>query len=173
MNMNWKWTSASVLVLAMVGCGGEESAEPTGVPSSAAPKTTPGAPSATKPEPTKSEPVPEPTAPESKKPETSKAAEDGPNLDGPKAENTKPGGASSLSAKQLAAIKQLPEAEQALALKQVVCPVGGGALGAMGKPFKVSFEGRSFYLCCDGCQDEVKADPKAIIAKLDNMEKSK
>jgi hypothetical protein len=31
----------------------------------------------------------------------------------------------------------------------------------------VTYEGRSFYLCCKSCEPKVKADPKAIIAKLD------
>jgi YHS domain-containing protein len=37
----------------------------------------------------------------------------------------------------------------------------------MGTPFKVTAEGRTFYLCCKSCEDEVKANPQAVIAKLD------
>jgi YHS domain-containing protein len=37
----------------------------------------------------------------------------------------------------------------------------------MGKPVKVTYDGRTFYLCCKSCEADVKADPKAIIAKLD------
>jgi YHS domain-containing protein len=37
----------------------------------------------------------------------------------------------------------------------------------MGKPIKVSAEGRTFFICCEGCEEKVKSDPKAVIAKLD------
>jgi hypothetical protein len=45
--------------------------------------------------------------------------------------------------------------------------VSGEHLGSMGTPVKVSAENRTFYLCCKSCQDDVKADPKGVIAKLD------
>ena len=32
---------------------------------------------------------------------------------------------------------------------------------------KVRRPNRTFYLCCKSCQDEVKSDPKGVIAKLD------
>ena len=68
---------------------------------------------------------------------------------------------------EIARIKTLPAAEQDVALKQAVCPVSGEHLGNMGEPFKITAEGRTFYLCCKSCVDDVKADPKAVIAKLD------
>ncbi len=61
----------------------------------------------------------------------------------------------------------MPAAEQEQALKQAVCPVSGEHLGAMDKPIKISAEGRTFFLCCDNCEAEVKKDAKAVIAKLD------
>jgi hypothetical protein len=170
MKLTWKWTSANVLLLAMIGCTGGD--EPTEQPASA-PKVTPATSSTPKSETAKAEQPPLETAPVTK-PDASKKSEDGPMLDGPKADNSKSeSGVKSFTAKQLAAIKELPEAEQTAALKQRVCPVGDGPLGAMGKPYKVTYEGRSFYLCCDGCEGEVKADPKAIIAKLDKKEDKK
>ena len=33
-------------------------------------------------------------------------------------------------------------------------------LGSMGKPIKVSAEGRTFFLCCEGCEKEVKSRPQ-------------
>ena len=56
---------------------------------------------------------------------------------------------------------------QAVDLRNTVCPVSGDHLGNMGAPVKITAEGRTFYLCCKSCQDDVKADPKAVIAKLD------
>jgi YHS domain-containing protein len=37
----------------------------------------------------------------------------------------------------------------------------------MDKPIKVTAEGRTFFLCCESCEDKVKSDPKGVIAKLD------
>lgn len=76
-------------------------------------------------------------------------------------------GAGGLSSEQLAHIKELPAAEQEAAIKQASCPVSGEPLGSMGKPVKVSAAGRSFYLCCKGCEKDVKADPKGVLTKLD------
>ena len=72
-----------------------------------------------------------------------------------------------LTAAEIARIKTLPAAEQDLALEQAVCPVSGEHLGSMGKPFKITAAGRTFYLCSKNCAGDVKADPKAVIAKLD------
>ena len=89
-----------------------------------------------------------------------------PAIEGPKTENA-PSSATKLGAEEIANIKKLPAAEQSAALAQMVCPVSDGPLGAMGKPIKATAEGRTFYLCCDHCEDEVKSNPKAVIAKLD------
>jgi YHS domain-containing protein len=63
-------------------------------------------------------------------------------------------------------LAELSAADRALALKQKVCPVSGEPLGAMGKPFKVTVKGQTFFLCCDGCQDDLKKDPDKYLAKL-------
>ena len=98
----------------------------------------------------------------------SKKGDEAPKIEGPKAENSKPdGGAVVLTAAELAAVKELPEAEQAAASQQGVCPVSTHHLGSMGKPLKVTAEGRTFYICCDSCEDKVKSDPKTVIANLD------
>ena len=57
-------------------------------------------------------------------------------------------------------------ARRTVALKQAVCPVSDENLGSMGVPIKVTAEGKTFYLCCKGCNKEVDADPKAVVAKL-------
>jgi len=179
MKLTWKWTSANLLLLAMIGCNGgdEPTAPPVVVPGNSAPKVTPVTPTTTKSDPAKGD-MPLETAPAATKTEPksdeAKKSDEGPKVEGPKADNSKStGGASSPTAKELAAIKELPEAEQAVALKQLTCPVSGETLGAMGKPLKVTYEGRSFYLCCKSCEPDVKADPKAIIAKLDKKEDKK
>lgn len=66
-----------------------------------------------------------------------------------------------------ASINKLPEADQVLARAQKICPVGGGALGDMGMPVKVDLDGRAVFVCCDGCIEDLKADPAKYLAKLD------
>ena len=93
---------------------------------------------------------------------------DAPSLEGPKTDASHVNGVPvKLTDAEIAKIKSLPAAEQELALKQAVCPVSGDHLGNMGAPVKIVAEGRTFYLCCKSCEDDVKANPKAVIAKLD------
>jgi len=66
-----------------------------------------------------------------------------------------------------AGIAELSEADRALAEKQKVCPVSGEPLGSMGKPVKVEVKGRTVFLCCGGCEAELKKDPDKYLAKLD------
>jgi YHS domain-containing protein len=91
------------------------------------------------------------------------------NADAPPLEPPKTGAAKgvALTEAQIAKIKTLPAAEQDAALKQAVCPISGDHLGTMGTPFKIALEGRTVYLCCDGCEDKAKQDPKAVLATLD------
>jgi hypothetical protein len=94
-----------------------------------------------------------------------------PKIEGPsKTDTSKASGAAvKLSTKELAGIKKLPEAEQDAAIAQAVCPVSAHNLGSMGKPVKVMAEGRTFYICCDGCEEDVKTKGKEIVAKLDKL----
>jgi hypothetical protein len=92
----------------------------------------------------------------------------GPKVEGPKVEGEKAAAAAGkLTADELVKIKELPETEQQAAIAQLSCPVSGEPLGSMGKPYKVSALGRSFYLCCKSCEKDVNADPKSVLAKLD------
>lgn len=125
-----------------MGCAGEGDAPPAANPAAPSP--------APKPAPTKDAEAPK---------------AEGPKMEGPKGAMAP--ATSGTDEESLAAIKKLPADEQKLAIAQGVCPVSGEALGEMGVPLKVTAEGRTFYLCCKSCQAELKADPKAIIAKLD------
>ncbi len=53
----------------------------------------------------------------------------------------------------------LPGSEQAVALQQRVCPVTGQLLGSMGRPIRVDVDGRSVFVCCQGCVDAVRQNP--------------
>jgi Cu(I)/Ag(I) efflux system membrane fusion protein len=39
-------------------------------------------------------------------------------------------------------------------------------LGSMGVPIKVDVDGRPVFICCEGCRDELLAEPSKYIAKL-------
>ena len=71
-----------------------------------------------------------------------------------------------LSDEEIAEIKKLPADEQPIAMAQMTCPVSGDKLGSMDKPVKQVVEGKTFFLCCAGCEDKVKAEPAAVLAKL-------
>jgi YHS domain-containing protein len=63
-------------------------------------------------------------------------------------------------------LKDLSPEDLAAVQKQKICPVSGQALGSMGKPYKVTVKGQTVFLCCDGCEDDLKKDPDKYLAKL-------
>jgi YHS domain-containing protein len=63
-------------------------------------------------------------------------------------------------------LAELSPEDRELARKQKVCPVSGEPLGGMGKPYKVTVKGRTVFLCCSGCEEEIKADPDKYLAKI-------
>ncbi len=65
-------------------------------------------------------------------------------------------------------LAKLSAEDRALAEKQRICPVSGGLLGSMGTPYKVTVKGRTVFLCCDGCEPDIKKDPDKFLAKLDS-----
>jgi hypothetical protein len=62
---------------------------------------------------------------------------------------------------------QLSPEDRAAAEKQRICPVSEAALGSMGKPLKVRVKGRDVFLCCQGCEPAIMAEPDKYLAKLD------
>ena len=73
----------------------------------------------------------------------------------------------SLTADEKGEIAKLADkTDQDSALAQAICPVSGENLGSMGVPIKVSAEGKTAYLCCNGCNKDFDKDPKAVFAKL-------
>ena len=61
----------------------------------------------------------------------------------------------------------LSEADRAAVLAQKICPVSDEELGGMGTPIKVTVKGRDVFLCCEGCRDQLEAEPDKFLAKLD------
>ena len=61
--------------------------------------------------------------------------------------------------------------ERAAVQKQRICPVSGGLLWSMARPYPVTVtagdgSSRKVYLCCDGCEEALKGDPDTYLAKL-------
>src|SRR5262245_50701143 len=69
------------------------------------------------------------------------------------------------------AFAELSPEDRVLAMAQRICPVTKEDLGSMGKPYKVTVEGRDVFLCCQGCEEEIKKDPQKFFAILDEAAK--
>jgi len=54
-------------------------------------------------------------------------------------------------------LRQLSLTDQRLAMKQRTCPITGDLLGSMGKPIKVNVDGRTVFVCCQGCVEELRS----------------
>jgi len=67
-------------------------------------------------------------------------------------------------------LAELSVEDRELAAKQRICPVSGELLGAMGKPFKTTIKGKTVFLCCQGCEDDLKKNPDKYLAKLKDVE---
>jgi len=76
------------------------------------------------------------------------------------------GGAPSATPTAPVALSALSPEDQRLISKQKVCPVMDHPLGSMGAPFRVVIEGRTVFLCCEGCAPALKKDPAKYLAKL-------
>ena len=71
-----------------------------------------------------------------------------------------------LDDKVVTALSELSDADRTAALAQKTCPVTDKPLGSMGKPPKVTVEGQDVFLCCAGCEEEIKSNPDEYLAKL-------
>ena len=147
------WSALAALTFALVGC--DTSPTP--------PPPNPNAPTPTNPA-------------QSARDADAKAAQEKEAQDKAKGENEiksmpvdPPKGASAekFSAEEVAEIKKLPADEQPVAMAQLMCPVSDQHLGSMGKPLKETADGKTAYLCCDGCEEKFKADPAKYLAKLE------
>jgi len=63
-------------------------------------------------------------------------------------------------------LAELSVEDRELAKKQRICPVSGELLGLMGKPVKTTVKGKTVFLCCEGCEKELKENPDKYLAKL-------
>ena len=74
--------------------------------------------------------------------------------------------ADSPMAKMMSSLKDLSPEDHMSAMAQHMCPVSGEMLGTMGAPEKVDVNGKSVWICCDGCKDKLLADPDKYLADL-------
>lgn len=66
-----------------------------------------------------------------------------------------------------AELDKLPEADRELVAAQRICPVTGELLGSMGKPIRLTVDGREVFICCAGCEDSLREEPEKYFSKLD------
>lgn len=74
--------------------------------------------------------------------------------------------ADSPMAKMMPGLKELSPEDYKSAMAQHMCPVSDEMLGTMGAPEKVDVNGKSVWICCDGCKEKLLADPDKYLAKL-------
>lgn len=70
-------------------------------------------------------------------------------------------------AKMKEALVGLTAEDRASAEKQHFCPVSGNMLGTMGVPTKIQVDGREVWICCPGCEGQLRAKSGEYLAKLD------
>ena len=58
------------------------------------------------------------------------------------------------------ALSELNAEDRALAEKQKICPVTEAPLGSMGVPIKIQVEGRTVFICCQGCESAFREEPQ-------------
>ncbi len=68
---------------------------------------------------------------------------------------------------QIAAnLAKLSPEDQKLAKQQKICPATGEPLGSMGVPKKITVKGQTLFICCQGCEEKIRANPDEYLAKL-------
>lgn len=55
------------------------------------------------------------------------------------------------------------EMAESMDVDNKICPVSGEKIGSMGEGFKVVHEGKTYNLCCPGCEKQFKKDPEKYI----------
>jgi Cu(I)/Ag(I) efflux system membrane fusion protein len=68
------------------------------------------------------------------------------------------------------ALAKLSPQDRELALAQKFCVVAEDSrLGSMGTPTKITVNGQTVFLCCEGCEKAAKKDPQGTLAKLKKL----
>ena len=56
--------------------------------------------------------------------------------------------------------------DEKLIARQKICPVTDEELGSMGAPVKLIVDGRPVFICCKGCEKELRSNAKKYLAKI-------
>jgi hypothetical protein len=68
------------------------------------------------------------------------------------------------------ALAKLPPEDRKLAEEQKFCPESGHLLGSMDTPIKVNLKnGKTVFVCCDGCVADAEKDPEGILKKIADL----
>jgi hypothetical protein len=68
------------------------------------------------------------------------------------------------------ALAKLSPEDRKLAEEQKYCPESGHLLGSMDTPIKVDLKnGKSIFVCCDGCVKAAEKDPEGTLKKLADL----
>jgi hypothetical protein len=84
----------------------------------------------------------------------------------PGVEGTPPAADQAGNSEIQASLASLSAADREAALKQRICPVSDAALGSMGAPIKVTVAGQDVFICCEHCEEPLKAEPAKHLAKI-------
>ncbi|HBL42791.1 efflux RND transporter periplasmic adaptor subunit [uncultured Gimesia sp.] len=68
-----------------------------------------------------------------------------------------------MSETMLAALAKLSGTDRKLAEHQRICPVTMMSLGTMGAPPKVDVNGKTVFICCEGCRESLLEHPKKYL----------
>ena len=75
--------------------------------------------------------------------------------------------------KTTAELEKLPKEERMAIEAQKFCAIASTSLlGSMGAPIKLVFDGKPAYLCCEGCKSKAQTDPKATLAKVEELKRA-
>lgn len=70
-------------------------------------------------------------------------------------------------------LAKLSKEDRAAAEAQKYCAIQTkGLLGSMGAPVKLDLNGTPVFLCCKGCSRKANANPKATLAKVEELKKA-
>ena len=72
-----------------------------------------------------------------------------------------------------AALAKMSPKDRAAAEAQKYCAIQTKSLlGSMGTPVKLELDGQPVFLCCKGCTGKAQANPKATLAKVEELKKA-
>jgi Cu(I)/Ag(I) efflux system membrane fusion protein len=80
--------------------------------------------------------------------------------------SVRPSTPADMDAKVKAALALLSAEDRRLAVAQGTCPVQKSPLGSMGKPWKVTLNQQTVFLCCQSCEGEARKNPEEMLARV-------